>query len=119
MHEKRIAVCWVGRLVHYLHSTLGLGEVDILGFSIDGMVAQEIALQASRLARRPMLVGRALAERDRVDVTINQCVVGSDTVIGVVDCWTIRDGKIAAIWVACFEPEALPDKLGIAYGLTR
>ena len=36
---------------------LGLGEVDILGFSIGGMVAQEIALQAPRLARRLILVG--------------------------------------------------------------
>jgi pimeloyl-ACP methyl ester carboxylesterase len=36
---------------------LGLGEVDVLGFSIGGMVAQEIALQAPRLVRRLILVG--------------------------------------------------------------
>jgi pimeloyl-ACP methyl ester carboxylesterase len=36
---------------------LGLSKVDILGFSIGGMVAQEIALQAPDLARKLILVG--------------------------------------------------------------
>src|SRR4029077_14554722 len=36
---------------------LGLAEVDVLGFSIGGFVAQEIALQASDLVRRLDLVG--------------------------------------------------------------
>ncbi|MBL6615738.1 MAG: alpha/beta hydrolase [Reyranella sp.] len=36
---------------------LGLSEVDVLGFSIGGMVAQEIALQAPELVRRLILVG--------------------------------------------------------------
>jgi pimeloyl-ACP methyl ester carboxylesterase len=36
---------------------LGLAKVDVLGFSIGGFVAQEIALQASDLVRRPVLVG--------------------------------------------------------------
>src|SRR6201987_3288213 len=36
---------------------LGLAEVDVLGFSIGGMVAQEIALQAPDLVRRLILVG--------------------------------------------------------------
>jgi pimeloyl-ACP methyl ester carboxylesterase len=36
---------------------LNLTEVDVLGFSIGGMVAQEIALQAPALLRRLILVG--------------------------------------------------------------
>ena len=36
---------------------LGLSEVDVLGFSIGGMVAQEIALQGDELVRRLILVG--------------------------------------------------------------
>jgi pimeloyl-ACP methyl ester carboxylesterase len=36
---------------------LGLAQVDILGFSIGGMVAQEIALQAPELVRKLILVG--------------------------------------------------------------
>jgi pimeloyl-ACP methyl ester carboxylesterase len=36
---------------------LGLSSVDVLGFSIGGMVAQEIALQAPDLARKLVLVG--------------------------------------------------------------
>jgi pimeloyl-ACP methyl ester carboxylesterase len=36
---------------------LGLAQVDVLGFSIGGFVAQEIALQAPDLVRRLVLVG--------------------------------------------------------------
>ncbi len=36
---------------------LGLSSVDVLGFSIGGMVAQEIARQAPELARKLILVG--------------------------------------------------------------
>jgi pimeloyl-ACP methyl ester carboxylesterase len=36
---------------------LGLGQVDVLGFSIGGMVAQEITMQAPDLVRRLVLVG--------------------------------------------------------------
>src|SRR5213594_100617 len=36
---------------------LGLKRVDVLGFSIGGMVAQEITLQAPDLVRRLVLVG--------------------------------------------------------------
>lgn len=39
---------------------LGLKEVDVLGFSIGGMVAQEIALQAPKLVRRLILVGTGM-----------------------------------------------------------
>jgi hypothetical protein len=43
----------------------------------------------------------------------------SATVIKIVDCWTVRDGRVTSIWVAYFEPQALLDKLGIAHGLGR
>jgi pimeloyl-ACP methyl ester carboxylesterase len=36
---------------------LGLKQVDVLGFSIGGMVAQEVALQGGELVRRIILVG--------------------------------------------------------------
>jgi pimeloyl-ACP methyl ester carboxylesterase len=36
---------------------LGLSKVDVLGFSIGGMVSQEIALQAPELVRKLILVG--------------------------------------------------------------
>src|SRR5437773_1538557 len=36
---------------------LGLNKVDVLGFSIGGMVAEEIALQAPELVRKLILVG--------------------------------------------------------------
>jgi pimeloyl-ACP methyl ester carboxylesterase len=38
---------------------LGLAKVDVLGFSIGGFVAQEIALQAPELVRQLVLVGTA------------------------------------------------------------
>ena len=38
-------------------NALGLKPVDVLGFSIGGMVAQEIALQAPSLVRKLLLVG--------------------------------------------------------------
>ena len=42
--------------IHFIQA-LGLTQVDILGFSIGGMVAQEIAVQAPDLVRRLILVG--------------------------------------------------------------
>ena len=36
---------------------LGLNKMDVLGFSIGGMVAQEITLQAPNLVRKLILVG--------------------------------------------------------------
>src|SRR5258708_30830511 len=38
-------------------TALGLTKVDVLGFSIGGFIAQEIALQAADLVRRLVLVG--------------------------------------------------------------
>ncbi len=42
--------------IHFIKA-LGLDQVDVLGFSIGGMVAQEIAVQAPDLVRRLILVG--------------------------------------------------------------
>ncbi len=42
--------------IHFIRA-LGLSQVDVLGFSIGGMVAQEIALQAPQMVRRLILVG--------------------------------------------------------------
>jgi ketosteroid isomerase-like protein len=60
-----------------------------------------------------------IAEDGRVDAVINQGVMGTGAVIKIVDCWTVRDGRVTSIWVAYFEPQALLDKLGIAQGLAR
>jgi hypothetical protein len=60
-----------------------------------------------------------IAEEGRVDAVINMGVVGTVAVIKIVDCWTVRGGRVTSIWVAYFEPQALLDKLGIAHGLAR
>jgi pimeloyl-ACP methyl ester carboxylesterase len=46
---------------------LGLQQVDVLGFSIGGLVAQEIALQAPDLVRRLVLVGTGPRSGERMD----------------------------------------------------
>ena len=46
---------------------LGLKRVDVLGFSIGGLVAQEITLQASDLVRRLVLVGTGPRSGDGMD----------------------------------------------------
>src|SRR5271156_3166247 len=46
---------------------LGLKQVDVLGFSIGGLVAQEIALQASHLVRRLVLGGTGPRSGDSMD----------------------------------------------------
>src|SRR5271170_3731579 len=60
-----------------------------------------------------------IAEKGRVDAVINQGVMGTAAVIKIVDCWTVRDGRVTSIWVAYFEPQALLDKLGIIHRLPR
>ena len=42
--------------IAFIHA-LGLGQVDVLGISIGGFVAQEIALQGGDLVRKIILVG--------------------------------------------------------------
>jgi pimeloyl-ACP methyl ester carboxylesterase len=47
---------------------LGLGEADVLGFSIGGLVAQEITLQAPDLVRRLVLVGTGPRSGESMDI---------------------------------------------------
>src|ERR1700728_4280896 len=46
---------------------LGLKQIDVLGFSIGGLVAQEIALQAPDLVRRLVLVGTGPRSGESMD----------------------------------------------------
>src|ERR1700728_2797539 len=46
---------------------LGLKQIDVLGFSIGGLVAQEIALQAPNLVRRLVLVGTGPRSGESMD----------------------------------------------------
>jgi pimeloyl-ACP methyl ester carboxylesterase len=46
---------------------LGLKQVDVLGFSIGGLIAQEIALQAPNLVRRLVLVGTGPRSGESMD----------------------------------------------------
>ena len=46
---------------------LGLGQADVLGFSIGGLVAQEIALQAPDMVRRLVLVGTGPRSGESMD----------------------------------------------------
>src|ERR1700741_3703991 len=39
-----------------------------------------------------------IAEEGRVDAVINQGVMGTDAVIKIVDCWTVRGGRVTSIW---------------------
>jgi pimeloyl-ACP methyl ester carboxylesterase len=48
-------------------NALGLKRVDVLGFSIGGLVAQEIALQAPNLVRRLVLVGTGPRSGESMD----------------------------------------------------
>jgi pimeloyl-ACP methyl ester carboxylesterase len=52
-----------GMAAHFLAftDTLGLTGIDLLGFSLGGMVAQRVALQRPSLVRRMLLVGTAPA----------------------------------------------------------
>jgi hypothetical protein len=45
--------------------------------------------------------------------------VGTDAMIKISDHWTLKNDPATSIWVACFEPQTLLDKLGIAHNLNR
>jgi ketosteroid isomerase-like protein len=59
------------------------------------------------------------AEDDRVAAVINMGVTGTDDIIKILDLWAVQSGKVIALWVAYFEPQALLDKLDIAHRLNR
>src|SRR6266566_9966677 len=54
--SRRRSSRWAPTRVAFTRA-LGLNKADVLGFSIGGMVAQEIALQAPDLVRKLILVG--------------------------------------------------------------
>ncbi len=56
---------------------LGLSTVDVLGFSIGGMVAQEIALQAPDLVRKLILVGTGPRGADMSDSKSSDIFAGT------------------------------------------
>ena len=67
---------------------LGFGEVDLLGFSLGGMVAQEIVLTEPKLVRRLILAGTGPAGGEGMDK------VTPVTIIDVMKGWlTFRDPK--------------------------
>jgi pimeloyl-ACP methyl ester carboxylesterase len=49
---------WRGKRIAFI-AALGLGQVDLLGFSIGSFVAQEVALIRPAIARRVVLVSSA------------------------------------------------------------
>ena len=56
---------------------LGLSQVDVLGFSIGGMVAQEIALQGQALVRKLILVGTGPRGADMAGSQSNEIFAGA------------------------------------------
>lgn len=58
-------------------SALGLDKVDVLGFSMGGFVAQEIALQAPDLVRKLILVGTGHRGNDMSESQSNAIFSGS------------------------------------------
>ena len=64
---------------------LGLTQVDVLGFSIGGMIAQEIAVQAPQLVRRLILVGTGPRGADMV--ASQSAVIFSATYENPEDVW--------------------------------
>jgi pimeloyl-ACP methyl ester carboxylesterase len=66
---------------------LGLSTIDVLGFSIGSMVAQEIALQAPELVRRLVLVGSGPRNGDHIPLTAQSEVIFSATYANPDDMW--------------------------------
>ena len=67
---------------------LGLKQVDVLGFSIGGLVAQEITLQAPDLVRRLVLVGTGPRSGESMDTgTPEGKAIFSTTYTNLDDLW--------------------------------
>jgi poly(3-hydroxyoctanoate) depolymerase len=52
---KPLMLCELARIVIALLDTLGVGQVDVLGFSLGGAIAQEVAHRAPKRVRRLVL----------------------------------------------------------------
>lgn len=66
---------------------LGLKEVDILGFSIGSMVAQNIALQRPHLVRKLVLVGSGPRNGDGIPLTSESQAIFSNKYGNLDDFW--------------------------------
>lgn len=81
---------------------LGLAKVDVLGFSIGSMVAQNIAIQRPDLVRKLVLVGSAPRNGDSIPVTPESNVI-----------FTTKDGDQDDFWIdGFFTPEAVSQGVG-------
>jgi pimeloyl-ACP methyl ester carboxylesterase len=100
---------------------LGLSQVDLLGFSIGGYVAQTLAIRHPGLIRRLILVGTgprageppqdpkyaeygALTDPETGAVPIEAFLylffLPSDAIVKIVGHWTLRDGKAISLFRA-------------------
>lgn len=70
---------------------LGLKRVDVLGFSIGSMIAQEIAMQRPDLVRKLILVGSGPRNGDGIPVTPESEVI-----------FTTKNGSQDAFWIDGF-----------------
>ncbi|MEO6815074.1 MAG: alpha/beta hydrolase [Edaphobacter sp.] len=70
---------------------LGLKQVDILGFSIGSMIAQNIAMQRPDLVRKLVIVGSGPRNGDGIPVTPESQVI-----------FTTKDGSQDAFWIDGF-----------------
>ena len=66
---------------------LGLAQVDVLGFSIGSMVAQNIAMQRPELVRRLVLVGSGPRNGDGIPLTSESTVIFSKKYPNPDDFW--------------------------------
>lgn len=70
---------------------LGLKKVDVLGFSIGSMIAQNIAMQRPDLVRKLVIVGSGPRNGDGIPVTPESQVI-----------FTTKDGSQDAFWIDGF-----------------
>ena len=89
---------------HFIDA-LGLVKVDVLGFSIGSMVAQNIAIQRPDLVRKLVLVGSAPRNGDSIPVTPESNVI-----------FTTKDGDQDDFWIdGFFTPETVSQGVGRAF----
>jgi pimeloyl-ACP methyl ester carboxylesterase len=87
-------------IIAFIHA-LGAEQVDIFGFSIGGMIAQQVALDAPELVRRliPLLnIAKTLLALYRTpgDAEWSQiCELIAETLPGVIAKVEVADGRLA------------------------
>jgi pimeloyl-ACP methyl ester carboxylesterase len=88
---------------------LNLSKVDVLGFSIGSMVAQNLAMQRPDLVRKLVLVGSAPRNGDSIPLTPESTVI-----------FTRTDGNEDDFWIdGFFTPEAVSQGVGRDFLLRR